>query len=368
MSKYIYQYKEWPEFWWDSSSILPLLGEVRNLQGRLTGRMESLGFQLRDKATLDSLTLEITKSTEIEGEFLDADRVRSSVARKLGIDIAGSIQSDRNVDGIVDMMIDATQNYSGIISDERLFGWHSALFPSGRSGMQRIAVGQWRTGSVGPMQVVSGPIGREKVHYQALDAEAVPEEMRRFINWFNNDQGLDPVLKAGVAHLWFVTVHPFEDGNGRIARALTEMLLARSDNSSQRFYSLSSQIRTIRNSYYEILESTQKGDTDITDWLKWFLDCLKDAMESSGSVLSKILSKSEFWKLHATTVFNERQVLMLNKLLEGFEGKLTSSKWAKITHCSADTALRDIQDLIGMNVLRKEPAGGRSTHYELVKF
>jgi Fic family protein len=368
MSKYIYQYKEWPEFRWDSSLILPLLGEVRNLQGRVTGRMESLGFQMRDKATLDSLTLEITKSTEIEGEFLDADQVRSSIARRLGMDIAGSVPSDRNVDGIVDMMMDATQNYSGRISDDRLFGWHSALFPSGRSGMHKIDVGRWRTDSAGPMQIVSGAVGREKIHYQAPDAKVVPEEMNRFIDWFNTDQGLDTVLKAGVAHIWFVTVHPFEDGNGRIARALTEMFLSRSDNSSQRFYSMSSQIRAIRNSYYEILESTQKGEPDITDWLYWFLNCLKKAIESSGSLLSNVLSKAEFWKLHATTVFNERQVLMLNKLLEGFEGKLSSSKWAKITHCSADTALRDIQDLISRNVLRKESAGGRSTHYELVKF
>jgi Fic family protein len=365
MGFYIYQQKDWPNFKWDNSLILHKLGEVRNLQGRLMGKMESLGFELRSEAILDTLTIEIIKSNEIEGEFLNPEQVRSSIARRLGMEISGLIPFDRNVDGMVDMMIDATQNYLKPLTSDRLFDWHAALFPTGRSSMYKITVANWRVDSTGPMQVISGAMGKEKVHFQAPASSIVPNEMNRFIDWFNNDDNIDLVLKAAVAHLWFVTIHPFEDGNGRITRALTDMMLARSDKSTQRFYSMSGQIRIERKSYYEILENTQKGTIEITNWLIWFLDCLKNALKSSETILSKVLNKAEFWKIHASTVLNERQILMINKLLDGLDGKLTSSKWAKISKCSSDTALRDIQDLINKDILQKEKAGGRSTNYEL---
>ena len=366
MKLYIHQLKDWPNFTWDNGLLLYVIGEVRNLQGRIMGKMESLGFELRNEAILDTLTLEVIKSTEIEGEFLNPDQVRSSIARRLGMEIAGSVESDRNVDGMVDMMIDATQQYNEPLTEERIFDWHSAMFPSGRSGIYRIVVAKWRDDSTGPMQVVSGPMGKEKVHFQAPDSSLLQEEMRRFIDWFNIEDGIDPVLKAAIAHLWFVTIHPFDDGNGRIARALTEMLLARADKSTQRFYSMSAQIRKERKEYYEILERTQKANLDITVWLHWFLDCLMNALKSTESVLANVLHKVEFWHKHSTTSMNERQKLMLNKLLNGFEGKLTTSKWAKIAKCSPDTALRDIQDLIKKNILHKEDSGGRSTNYELI--
>lgn len=366
MSVYIYQQRDWPNFRWDDSAVVNLLGEVRHLQGKLLGKMESLGFQLRSDALLDTLTLDVLKSSEIEGEFLDLDQVRSSLARRLGLEIAGTVESDRNVDGMVDMLLDATQNCFGLLTDERLFGWHAALFPTGWSGVYKIVVGNWRDDSTGPMQVVSGALGKEKVHFQAPDSALVPSEMERIINWFNQEPNVDLVLKAAVAHLWFVTVHPFEDGNGRITRALTDMLLARSDKNPQRFYSMSAQIRKERKSYYDILERTQWGTLDITEWMKWFLNCLKNALLASESLLSHVLVKAGFWKAHSHVVLNDRQRLMLNKLLDGFEGKLNSSKWAKITKCSTDTALRDIQDLMNKGILRKENAGGRSTNYELV--
>lgn len=365
MNIYIYQHKDWPNFRWDNSLILQKLGEARNLQGRLMGRMEFLGFELRSEAILDTLTLEIIKSTEIEGEFLNPGQVRSSIARRLGMDIAGSLPSDRNADGMVDMLIDATQNCFKLLTSDRLFDWHAALFPTGRSGIYKITVANWRVDSTGPMQVISGAMGKEKDHFQAPGSSIVPNEMSRFIEWYNNDENIDLVIKAAIAHLWFVTIHPFEEGNGRITRALTEMMLARSDKSTQRFYSMSAQIRVERKSYYEILEETQKGGIDITDWLIWFLDCLMNALKSTESILSKVLNKAEFWKRNALTVFNERQILLINKLLDGFDGKLTSSKWAKISKCSSDTALRDIQDLINKGILQKEQAGGRSTNYEL---
>lgn len=328
--------------------------------------MESLGFELQNEALLNTLTMDVLKSTEIEGEFLNPGQVRSSLARRLGLEIAGTGPSDRNVDGMVDMMLDATQNNSQILDEERLFGWHSALFPSGRSGLYKIQVGTWREDTTGPMQVVSGAIGREKVHYQAPDSEKVPFEMERFIEWFNSDSKIDEVIKSAVAHLWFVTIHPFDDGNGRVTRALTDMLLARADKSKQRFYSMSAQIRLERKSYYDILEKTQKGDLNITDWLLWFLDCLLKALKSTETVLVRVLTKADFWQKQKDTDLNVRQKLMLNKLLDGFEGKLTSSKWAKITKTSTDTALRDIQDLQNKNILKKDEAGGRSTNYELI--
>ncbi len=366
MSVYIHQNKNWPSFIWKNESLIIKLGEARNLQGKLMGRMESLGFDLRNEAVLDTLTLDVLKSTEIEGEFLDPDQVRSSVARRLGMEISGSIESDRNVDGMVDMMMDALQNCENPLTAERLFDWHAALFPTGRSGMYKITVADWRNDSTGPMQVVSGAMGKEKVHYQAPDSSSIPQEMEQFLGWFNTRNDIDPVLKAAIAHLWFVTIHPFEDGNGRIARAITDMLLARSDKSTQRFYSMSAQIRIERKQYYEVLEKTQKGDLDITEWISWFLDCLINALLSTESILTKVLNKANFWNRHAKTSINERQKKLLNKLLDGFDGKLTTSKWAKIAKCSTDTALRDIQDLVKKDILKKEEAGGRSTNYELV--
>lgn len=281
------------------------------------------------------------------------------------MEIYGLIPSDRNVDGVVEMMLDATQNYEKPLSAERMFDWHASLFPTGRSGMHKITVGNWRKDETGPMQVVSGALGKEKIHYQAPDAELIDQEMTRFIEWFNKENYLDPVVKAGIAHLWFVTIHPFEDGNGRIARTITDMQLARADNSRQRFYSMSAQIRLERNDYYKALETTQKADLNITFWIKWFLCCLTDALLSTDKILSKVLVKAKFWEKNATTAINNRQRLIINKMFDGFEGKLTTSKWAKITKCSVDTALRDINELITLRILRKEAAGGRSTNYEL---
>ena len=367
MSVFLYQKDKWPNFTWRIDEIVNLLSEVRNLQGRLIGKMESLGFDLRNEALLDTLTLDVIKSTEIEGEILNSDQVRSSIARKLGMSISGSVRSDRNVDGMVEMMIDANQNCHKPLTVERLFDWHAALFPTGRSGMYRITVADWRKDTTGPMQVVSGAMGKEKVHFQAPDSSQVENEMMRFLDWFNQAEGIDLIMKAAIAHLWFVTIHPFEDGNGRITRALTDMLLAQSDKSTQRFYSMSAQIRLERKQYYEILEKTQKGNLDVTEWIKWFLSCLKNALNSTDSILKRILFKADFWQRHVTTVMNERQKRLLNKVLDGFDGKFTSSKWAKIAPCSKDTAIRDINDLIEKGILQKEEAGGRSTNYELKK-
>jgi Fic family protein len=314
---------------------------------------------------LQTLTQDVLKSSEIEGEQLDLAQVRSSIARRLGIDIGALTPADRNVEGVVEMTLDATQNYGRDLSVERLFGWHAALFPTGRSGMHRIRVGAWRTGKSGPMQVVSGSIGRERVHYQAPPADRIARNVRAFLRWFNGNVGVDPVLKAAIAHLWFVTIHPFDDGNGRIARAIADMALARSEQSPQRFYSMSAQIRLERKAYYDALEATQTGDLDITAWLEWFLACLDRAFDRAEGVLSKVLAKSHFWQTHADAGFNSRQRDMVNRLLEGFDGKLTSSKWAKIEKCSQDTALRDIDDLIARGALVKDAAGGRSTSYAL---
>jgi Fic family protein len=313
------------------------------------------------------LTLEIVKSSEIEGEILDLEQVRSSIARRLGIELAGAIESERHIDGIVEMMLNATQKYDSPLTKERLFGWHSALFPTGWSNMYKIIVANWRKDTTGPMQVVSGAMGKENIHFEAPNSDRIAPEIEKFINWIELEKEIDPVLKSAIAHLWFITIHPFEDGNGRITRAITEMLLARSDSSARRFYSMSSQIRTERKQYYEILEKTQKGTFDITNWIEWFLECLKNSFESTSKLLSKTLIKAEFWKTHSTTILNERQHKMLNKLLDGFDGKLSTSKWGKICKCSQDTALRDIQDLMKKEILRKEASGGRSTNYELIE-
>lgn len=363
MVKYIYQYDNWPQFTWSEQEIQVTLGKVRHLQGKLSGQMSALGFSLKEETMLTTMTINVLKSSEIEGEILNYEQVRSSIARKLGMEYAGMVLSDRNVEGVVEMMLDATQNYDQPLEEDRLFGWHSALFPTGRSGMHKIDVGCYRDGE---MQVVSGAMGKEKVHYQAPPPNRVKPEMDTFLEWFNSDLPIDLVLKSAIAHFWFVMIHPFDDGNGRMARAISDLLLARSDNTSQRFYSLSSQIMLERKVYYGILQKTQLSSGDITEWLTWYLECLYRSLLSTEDALQKVLYKADFWDKHNETAFNARQRLMLNKLFDGFDGKLNSSKWAKIAKCSADTALRDIQDLINKGILRKENAGGRSTNYELV--
>jgi len=363
MARYIYQYKNWTDLTWDYSKIAVILGEVRNLQGKLSGTMNALGFSFKSEAMLETLTLDIMKSSEIEGEKLNRKQVRSSIARRLGLETGGLTFIDRNVDGVVEMLLDATQNYVQELSEDRLFGWHSALFPSGRSGMYKIEVGKYRTGE---MQVVSGAMGQEKVHYEAVETKNVKTEMDKFINWVNEKSSIDLVLKSAIAHLWFVTIHPFDDGNGRMARAISDMLLTRSDGSAQRFYSMSNQILKERKKYYSVLEKTQHGDSDITLWLNWFLNCLKNSLVNTDTVLKNVFRKADFWEKHKNTQLNERQRLIVNKLFDSFYGKLTSSKWAKMTKISTDTALRDIKDLIEKGILQQEEAGGRSTHYILV--
>ncbi len=367
MGVYIYQLAGWPSFKWDSGRLNKLLTDVHHQQGKLLGNMERMGFGLQAEANLQMLTSDVLKSSEIEGELLDAEQVRSSIARRLGMDIAGLVPSDRHVEGIVEMMLDATQHFEEPLTEQRLFNWHAALFPTGRSGMHKIVIGAWRNNPPhDPMQVVSGAAGKEKIHYEAPAAELLPGEVNNFLHWFNTVHDTDVMLKAAIAHLWFVTIHPFDDGNGRIARAMTDMLLARADRTAQRFYSMSTQIRKERNGYYSILEKIQQGSLNITDWLEWFLECIRRALQASEEKLSTVFKKASFWKDHATTIFNNRQVLLLNKLLDGFDGKLTTSKWAKIAKCSTDTALRDIQDLMEKKVLIKEDAGGRSTSYLVV--
>lgn len=362
---YIHERKEWPEFRWNQTRLAPLLTEVRHVQGRLLGRMEALGFPLREAATLQTLTQDVVKTSEIEGEKLDAQQVRSSLARRMGLDIGAPPPLDRNVEGIVEVMLDATRKFAAPLTQERLFSWHAALFPTGRSGMRRIVAGAWRTKASGAMQVVSGPIGRETVHYEAPSHDRLKKEMSRFIKWCNAASEIDPVLKSALAHFWFVTIHPFEDGNGRLARAIADLMLARSDQSSQRFYSMSAQIQRERNDYYRVLEHCQKGASDITPWLEWYLNCLNRAIGASEKILAAVLVKAGFWKTHAGESFNDRQRKVINRLLDGFEGKLTSSKWAKLTKCSQDTALRDISELLDREILKKHDAGGRSTSYEL---
>ena len=365
MTRYIHQLAEWPKLTWDHDALAVPLADIRYRQGRLLGRMESLGFSLQQEAELETLTLDVVKSSEIEGENLNTDQVRSSIARRLGIDIAGAIPANRNVEGVVEMMLDASRNFDEPLTQDRLFAWHAALFPTGRSGMRKIIVGAWRDDADGPMQVVSGPIGRERVHYKAPAAPLLEGEMARFFNWANGSDGTDPLLRAALAHLWFATIHPFDDGNGRMARAIADWALARSEKSPQRFYSMSSRIRQERDAYYGILERTQKGTLDVTPWMVWFLVCLGRAFEGTEATLATVLHKARFWREHADVNINDRQRLLLNKILDGFDGKLTSSKWARIAKCSQDTAIRDIKDLVAQGVLEKDAGGGRSTSYSL---
>lgn len=343
-----------------------MLAALRHRQGRLLGRMDSLGFELRSEASLQILTSDVVKSSAIEGEVLNPTEVRSSIARRLGLDVGGLTKSGRDVEGIVEMMLDATQRFDEPLSDERMWGWHAALFPTGRSGLRKIAVGRWRPKEAGAMQVVSGPIGRERVHFEAPDAERLPEEMRAFLAWFNGVGALDPVLKAAVAHFWFVTIHPFEDGNGRIARAIADMLLARADGTKDRFYSMSSQIEEERNDYYFALEIAQRGGLDITSWLVWFLGCLDRAIGHADRTLAGVLAKAALWRQISRHPINSRQRLVINRVLDRFEGALTTSKYAKLAKCSPDTALRDIRELIGLGVMVQNESGGRSTSYRIV--
>lgn len=362
---YLHQNKNWPNFRWDNDNLLPYVSVVRDLQGRLIGRMEGMGFELREEAVLETLTVDIVKSSEIEGELLNPEEVRSSVARRLGMEISGLPDASRDVEGVVEMMLDATQNYKAPLTRDRMCGWHAALFPTGRSGMYKITVGEWREDKGGPMQVVSGAMGKEKVHYTAPEASRIEKEMDQFIEWFNSDESMEPMIKSAIAHLWFVSIHPFDDGNGRIARAIADNQLARADRTNQRFYSMSSQVMKSKKGYYDVLESTQKGNMDVSHWLVWYFERLTEALEATNETLSKILIKAKFWELHKTTQFNERQVEMINKLQGNFVGKLHSSKWGKMTKVHRDTARKDIQDLIEKGVLLDSGEGGRSTNYIL---
>ena len=363
---WIHEQPDWPEFTWDAKALASRLADIRHRQGRLLGRMESLGFELRREASLETLTTEVVNSSAIEGETLNHEEVRSSIARKLGIEIGGYVSVGRDVEGIVEMMIDATRDFDRPLTRERLFDWHAALFPTGRTGMQRITVGAWRPASAGPMQVVSGPVGKERGHFEAPAAERLDAEMRHFLDWFEGGKGIDPVLRAGIAHLWFVTIHPFEDGNGRIARAIADMALARADGMRERFYSMSAQIETERKVYYAQLERQQRGSVDITGWLAWFLDCLGRAIGAAEDTLSAVLYKAEIWKIANRKPVSERQRQVLNRMLDsGFKGYMNTSKYAKLAKCSNDTALRDIRDLVDRGLFVKNPGGGRSTSYRL---
>jgi Fic family protein len=362
---YIHQKEDWPNFYWKQESILELLSDVRNKQGRIMGRMEAFGFNGQQAVMLKNLTIDVVKTSEIEGEQLKENEVRSSIARRLGIAIEDKVKVSRSVEGIVEITLDASMHFETTLTKERLCNWHAALFPAGRSGMHKITVGNWRKDDKGPMQVVSGAMGKEKIHFEAPESLILENEMNAFLFWFNNEQTIDPVIKAALAHFWFITIHPFDDGNGRIARVIADMQLARSDKSTQRFYSMSAQIREQRNEYYNMLEKCQQGTMDITAWMKWFLKCLQNALNTTTEMLSDVLVKSNFWDQHRDKNLNVRQKNMLHKLLDGFEGKLNTSKWAKINKCSTDTALRDIQMLIALDILIQLEGAGRNTAYKL---
>jgi len=364
---YIHENPDWPDLKWDQASLSVLLANVRHRQGRLLGKMEGLGFRLRAEANLTTLTADVVKSSAIEGKHLDAEQVRSSIARRLGLDVGGTAPSSRDVDGVVEMMLDATQKHSEKLTADRLFGWHASLFPTGRSGMQRITVGAWRPPEAGPMQVVSGPMGKERVHFEAPPADRLDHEMAAFLEWFGDGNGMDPVLKAGIAHFRFVTIHPFEDGNGRIGRALADMALARAEGTPERFYSMSAQIEAERKEYYNILERSQRGGLDMTRWLEWFLGCLGRAVDGAEENLANILRKAKIWEEINQAPVNERQRKVINRLLDGFDGKLSTSKYAKLAKCSGDTALRDIKPLLDRGILVQEESGGRSTSYRLAE-
>ncbi len=363
-TRYVWQAAEWPALHYDLSTLAGALTDVSHAQGLLLGRMADVGLALRDRASLSALTDDVIKTSAIEGEKLDEESVRSSVARRLGVDIGALAPADRHVDGVVDMVLDATANCRSPLSAERLFGWHAALFPTGFGSLTRIRVGRWRNDAAGPMQVVSGPVQRQRVHFEAPPADRLDGEMGNFLAWANAATGEPDVIKAALAHLWFVTLHPFDDGNGRIARAIGDLFLARGDGSPHRFYSLSAQIQRERKTYYETLERTQRGDLDVTEWLAWFIAALKRAVDTAHLTLDTVLQKSQFWQRWAQTPMNERQVSMLNRVLDGFEGRLTTGQWSRLTRCSPDTALRDLQQLVSLGVLQQAQGGGRNTAYE----
>ena len=364
---FIHENPGWPQFSWDNDALAVPLAAVRHKQGKHLGKMEALGFDLRGEANLSVLTSEVVNSSAIEGETLNPEEVRSSIARRLGLDVAGLPEPGREVEGVVEMTLDATQNFEAPLTNERLFGWHASLFPTARSGMSRITVGAWRPKETGPMQVVSGPIGREKVHFEAPEAERLESEMARFLEWFNSSPAIDPVLRAGIAHFWFVTIHPFEDGNGRIARAIGDMALSRADGTKDRFYGLSSQIEAERKEYYLQLEAAQRGDLDITRWLTWFLGCLDRAIGNAENTLATTLHKAKLWQRINRRPVNNRQRELINQMLGGFEGFLTTSKYAKLAKCSQDTALRDIRELLERGIIVQNPGRGRSTSYRLAE-
>lgn len=359
---HIYERENWTDFKWDSEEILPIFSSARLSQGELLGAMKGIGFPI-DDALLSTVTLDVIKSSEIEGIKLDATQVRSSVARHLGMEQEQKIKANKNIDGIVEMMLDATQNYKKPLTEKRIKGWQAALFPTGYNGIHEIVVGDYRASRV---DIVSGQVGQEKIHFSAMPAKSVKPEMDKFLDWVNTDQGIDGLIKSAIAHFWFVTIHPFEDGNGRIGRAISDMLLARDENSKIRFYSMSNQLLKKRKDYYAMLGSCQNGDGNITGWIKWFLTCFNDAVKDSQILMNRLMDKVKFWNANNDIVLNERQVKVINKLLDGFDGKLTTSKWAKLTGISSDTALRDIKDLVAKDILRKTDAGGRSTSYVLI--
>ncbi len=363
---YIWEQQEWPRLTWDDGRLLEPLAAARLKQGRLLGSMARLGFDLKLEAQLEALTEDVVKSSEIEGEVLDRNSVRSSIARRLGVPAAAVAPGDRRTEDVVEMMLDATENYEALLTPERLFGWQAALFPTGYSGMHKIKTGGWRDDSEGPMQVVSGPIGHQRVHYQAPPAPQLDDEMQAFLDWFNRRGEPEGLLRAGVAHLWFVTIHPFEDGNGRVARAIADQALAQSEESGQRFYSVSSQIRKERSDYYDMLERSQKGALDVTDWLAWFLDCFSRALDGAEVACANVLRKADFWQRYAREPFDKRQKTVLNRFLDGFEDKLTAKKWAVIGKCSIPTAQRDINELVERSILRRNPGGSKNTSYDLV--
>ena len=362
---YIWQYPEWPSFTWNDSRLIALLSEVRNLEGKIQGMMDGLGFDVQSMTALNVMTEDVLRSNEIEGVILNSDKVRSSIAKHLGIDTAGLPQPDHYTEGVVQIMMDAVTNCNKPLTPERLFNWHAALFPTGRSGMYPITVGAYRTGGE-PMQIVSGAMGKEKVHYEAPPSDVVPDMMTDFLTWINSDNTvIDPVLKAAVAHLWFVAIHPFDDGNGRLTRTITDMQLAKADGFPLRFYSMSAEILREKKAYYEILEHTTSNSTDITEWLEWFLNTMKSSILRAKETVKRVVCKSSFWQRHREIPMNERQVRVVNMLWDGFTGKLTSSKWAKITKTSQATALRDITDLIEKGILTAAADGGRSSNYLL---
>lgn len=369
--RYIHQHEEWPHFTWDDANLMPLLLAVRHHQGRLLGRMEGLGFRFRDEAALENLTAEVIKSSAIEGTVFDPESVRSSIARRMGIQAADNAAPDRDIEGAVEMMLDATRQYAEPLTVARLLGWQSALFPGGRSGMKSVLVGRWRTPEMDPMQVVSGPVGRDRfrpknIHFEAPIAERVSREVDAFLQWFENPGQTDPVLRAGLAHLWFVTIHPFEDGNGRVSRAIADLALARADGATLRFYSMSTQIESEKKQYYQALEKAQKGTLDVTGWLAWFLGCLDRALQGAETVLARIIRKSAIWEwVSHTLTINDRQRLVINALLDGSDPALSTSRYAKLARCSLDTALRDIKLLVDAGVLAAGQGGGRSTKYHL---